>query len=159
MRNLLIVLSLLCASGCGETREGERVVINGETFWLEVSADEASRTRGLMYRESIPDDGGMLFIFPDSAVRPFWMGNCLVDIDIIFVDGGGRVTAVHRMQAETPRRSDESDIAYRRRLRDYSSVYPATFAIELKAGTLDRLRVRVEDRIDLDTDRLKALAR
>ena len=130
---LTAFLSLLC--GCNGSGSGEPVVINGETFRLEVAADEASRTQGLMHRESIPDAGGMIFIFTQSLVQSFWMGNCLVDIDVIFLDGHGRVTATHRMKAEPPRRSDESDDDYGARMPRYSSAYPAVFAIELKAGS------------------------
>jgi uncharacterized membrane protein (UPF0127 family) len=111
-----------------------------------------------MHRTEVPADGGMLFVFPESEVRSFWMGNCLVDIDVIFLDPRGRVTAVHRMKAQPPRRADESEADYDRRMPRYWSAYPAQFAIELKAGTLDRLGVKVEDRIDLDLDRLKRLA-
>lgn len=136
----------------------EAVMIGGEWFTLEIAADDASRTQGLMGREEIPPDGGMLFIFPNAATRSFWMANCLVDIDIAFLDGQGRVTATHTMKVEAPRREEESELAYHSRLRGYSSVYPAQFAIELSAGTLNRLDVEVEDRIELDLRRLKALA-
>jgi uncharacterized membrane protein (UPF0127 family) len=81
-----------------------------------------------------------------------------VDIDIIFLDTRGRVTALHRMKAEPPRSPQESDEAYRSRLPMYSSGLPAQFAIELPAGSLDRLKLAVEDRIELDLDRLKGMA-
>jgi hypothetical protein len=123
-----------------------------------VAADPASTEMGLMHRASIPDDGGMLFIFPAAERRSFWMGHCLVDIDIIFLDPRGRVTATHRMKAESPQREGESDAAYDARMPRYPSVRPAQFAIELKAGSLDRLDVGVDDRIDLDLQRLKARA-
>ena len=141
----------------------ERVVIGGHAFDLEVAADDASRERGLMNRASIDEHGGMLFIFPDKGVRKqsFWMKNCLVDIDIIYLDSKGLVTATHRMKAEPPRRANESDSAYEARMREhaYPSGYPAQFAIELRSGWLDQLNLRVEDRITLDLDRLKAMAR
>jgi uncharacterized protein len=139
----------------------EKVVIGGETFELELAADPESREKGLMHRTHIPDRGGMLFVFPDNQVRTqvFWMGHCLVDMDIIFLDRRGGVTATHRMKAQPPQRPDETDDQYRARIPHYSSGYPAQFAIELQAGSLDRLNVRVNDRIALDLERLKRLAR
>ena len=103
----------------------------------------------------------MLFVFPDSkvGVQSFWMGHCLVDMDIIYLDRRGSVTAVHRMKAQPPQRPDESDDAYRARIPHYSSGYPAQFAIELKSGWLDRLNVKVDQRLTLDLLRLKAMAR
>ena len=114
-----------------------------------------------MHRDSIPDDGGMLFVFPDDQVtiQRFWMGYCQVDMDIIFLDRQGRVTATHRMKMDQPRANDESEAEYDARLPRYSSGYPAQFAIELKAGSLDRLNVKVDERIELDLPRLKAMAR
>ena len=60
--------------------------------------------------------------------------------------------------AEPPKAASESDEAYRSRLRRYSSGLPAQFAIELPPGSLDRLGIAVEQRIELDLDRLKAVA-
>lgn len=139
----------------------EAVVISGETFYLEVAADADARARGLMGRTDIPEDGGMLFVFPDSQiqVQRFWMGHCLVDIDILFLDSQGRVTATHEMKAQEPQRSDETDAAYDQRMPRYSSRYPAQFAIELKAGSLKRLGVQIEEKVELDLPRLKAQVR
>jgi uncharacterized membrane protein (UPF0127 family) len=159
----ILLLAVVCgvAGACEGPRPDEnlaRVEIAGERFSLEIVADEASRNRGLSGRTEIAADGGMLFVFPESRVRSFWMADCLVDIDIIFLDGQGRVTATHQMKAEPPRRSTETQRAYERRLPGYSSIYPARFAIELKAGTIDRLGIGVDGKIELDLARLKAMA-
>ncbi len=161
-RLLTLLLILAAAAGCDRIREipgPERIMLAGRAFTLEVAADEPTRARGLGGRESIPADGGMLFIFPDAVVRSFWMRDCLVDIDIMFLDPRGRITAVHRMTPEPPRRDDETEAAYLRRLRNYASVYPAQFAIELRAGSLDALGLRVDQKVELDLTRLKAMAR
>ena len=97
------LLCLVALLGCRRGVDGrETVVIKGHAFHLEPAIDDASRTMGLMHRESIPEDGGMLFVFPDAQRRGFWMGNCLIDIDIIYLDSRGRITALHRMKAEAP---------------------------------------------------------
>jgi uncharacterized membrane protein (UPF0127 family) len=80
-------------------------------------------------------------------------------MDIIYLDARGTITAMHRMKAEAPRRGDESESQYDARMPRYSSALPAQFAIELKAGTLDRLGVEVDNRIELDLKRLKSLAK
>ncbi len=79
--------------------------------------------------------------------------------DLIFLDHNGRVTATHRMKVEPPRRDDESDPVYQARLASYPSVYPAQFVIELRQGTLERLDLRFESKIDMNLRRLKASAR
>ena len=45
------------------------------SFWLEIAATDSERARGLMFRKELPDDRGMLFIFPYSEVQRFWMKN------------------------------------------------------------------------------------
>jgi uncharacterized membrane protein (UPF0127 family) len=127
----------------------ERVVLKGIAFDLERAADDRSRTAGLMFRSSIADRGGMLFVFADDVPRTFWMRNCLVDMDLLFLDARGRVVAVHEMQTEPLRRPEEAEARYLSRLRRYPSGVATRFAIELKAGTARALRVRVGDRVDL----------
>jgi len=155
---LFVTLSVALA-GCAPGDGREVVVIGGERFRLEVAADPESRRRGLMERSSLEPDGGMLFVFPESRLRSFWMGHCLIDIDLIFLDAGARVTAMHAMRAEAPQGPNESDADYRRRLPGYWSDAPAQYAIELAGGTLGRLPLRVGDRVALDAGRLAARAR
>jgi uncharacterized membrane protein (UPF0127 family) len=167
----IIVFAALSLGSChsrsgspaGGAKKTERVVIGGHPFELEVSADPASRELGLMHRTSIDEHGGMLFIFPDSGVQVqgFWMKNCLVDMDILYLDPRGKITAMHRMKAQPLRAAGETEAAYEARIREhsYSSGYPAQFAIELKSGWLDQLNLKVEDQLPLDLDRLKAMAR
>ena len=158
---LAIALCLGACSGSSPSPKSNQVKIKGETFELELAIDDASRERGLKHRESIPDHGGMLFVFPDDKVQiqSFWMHECVVDMDIIFLDPRGFVTAAHRMKREPARLDFESESDYQARLQKYSSGYPAQFAIELKAGALDRLNIHVDQKVDLDVARLKALAR
>ncbi len=161
LRILMMLVLCAFAGGCSDVRSAdgmETVVINGHSFQLEVVADEATRRDGLMHREAIADDGGMFFIYPSSQIQSYWMGYCLVDIDIIFLDPRGRVTATHRMKAESPKEEDESEFDYHQRLKSYWSNYPSQFAIELKAGWLDKLGLHVDDKIELDLERLKGMA-
>lgn len=63
-----------------------------------VAADEASRQRGLMGRESIPSDAGMLFVFETPTVGGFWMKNTLIPLSIAFIDEDGQVLQILDMQ-------------------------------------------------------------
>lgn len=163
---LLRVVALLaaCVAGVGCEQPAppgfERVTIGDRTFMLEIAADDATRFKGLTGRTEIAEDGGMLFVFPTASVRKFVMRDCLVPIDIVFIDPTGRVTATHQMDV-FPRFEGESDLAYERRLSEnsYSSRFAAQFAMEFAGGTLDALSIQPGQTIDLDVERLKALAR
>jgi uncharacterized membrane protein (UPF0127 family) len=152
----LVVCSSLMAS-CSQPLD--EVVIHGETFTMEFAITEEEVTRGMGGRDHFPDGGGMLFIFSRPEMRVFHMKDCLIDIDIIFLDSRGIVTAVHEMKAEPLRGDNESERDYENRLAKYSSRHPAQFAIEVEAGTIRRLNVQVEDRVEMDLEGLKALAR
>jgi len=150
-----LVLALLIA-GCEQqpvsAPETLEVTIADRTFDLELALTSDQRYQGLSDRESIPEDGGMLFAFPKQRRLSFVMRKCLVPIDIIFLDGTGRVVATHAMKVEP---YDTPDHALKR----YSSGYPAQFAIELRGGTLSQMALSRGDPIDLPLQRLKQWAR
>lgn len=143
----------------GESLPVEAVMIADEIFTLEVVATPETRERGLMGRPHLDPDQGMLFVFPGETVHSFWMAHTLVDLDIVFLDDEGVVTAVHTMAAEPPQRDDESEWDYHDRLPRYSSRSPCRFAIEFKAGTLGLLKLAAGSHVALDWGRLCELAR
>lgn len=55
---------------------------------VEVADDEKEREVGLMFRKSMPDDVGMLFMWPDIAMRSFWMRNTYIPLDLIYIQRG-----------------------------------------------------------------------
>lgn len=160
MRLTLAIAVLLVLAGADPTTRPakEQVVIAGETFRLELAVDDKTRALGLGGREKIEDHGGMLFVFRDARRRSFWMKDCRFDIDIMFLDDRGRITAVHKMKQEPPRGEDETALDYGRRLKLYPSMRPARFAIELEAGSIERLKLKPGQTITLDLPRLRKLA-
>jgi len=126
-------------------------------FHLELAADPATRYRGLSGRAHIPGNSGMLFAFPESAPQNFVMRDCLVPIDIAYLDDAGRVLAVHTMTLEPPQREGEPRLAYEQRLPRYPSGAPARFAIEVGGGVLAELGLAAGDVVGFD--RAAALAR
>ncbi|MBT4768882.1 MAG: DUF192 domain-containing protein [Phycisphaerae bacterium] len=164
MAHRLLVLVLcgmsLMTFGCDRSGASlEQVRIGARDWDLELAISEAAIRRGLMDRATIPAGTGMIFVFSTPTVHRFWMANCLIDIDVIFLDGQGRVTTMYRMKAEPARGSAESQLGYEQRLPLYSSHVPVRFAIEFPAGSIDHLGLRVGDRVDIDVDRLKSMTR
>lgn len=153
---LLFVLCVLpAACGC-ETGPTQQITIKGQPFVLDVASTDAAIQKGLGGRESIPENGGMIFVFPDAQQRRFYMKDCLVDIDILFLDPLGRITAIHTMTTEPLRAPEETQVLYEQRLARYPSTFPAQYAIELKAGRIAQLGLKQGDKLDIPSDCLKA---
>ncbi|BAM03994.1 DUF192 domain-containing protein [Phycisphaera mikurensis] len=125
--------------------------IGGRSFTLQTAVTEEQRYRGLSGVASLPPGGGMVFAFPDAAPRAFVMRDCLIPLDIVFLDPGGRVIRTAHMPLEpagTPERS----------LPRYESGYPSQFVIELAGGTLETLRLVAGDAVGLPYEALRAAA-
>ncbi len=159
---LVLVVQL---SGCNASTEKNSpadtvwVEFASRRFALELAADSATRHRGLGGREQIARNGGMIFVFPRAALRGFVMRDCLVPIDIAFLDEAGRVLSVESMQVERPRAPRESRRDYESRLPSYDSPAPALFAIEMAGGRLGELGLRVGDAILFDRESALGRAR
>ncbi len=136
---MLILLPLL-AGGCGAHGPAGglpnvQMQIGSRTFELEVAATEQEENKGLMQRDSMPDDHGMIFIMPEEKTVQFWMKNTRFNLDILFVDHDGTVVSIHQMKAY-----DESLT---------SSDEPAKYAIELNAGAAASAGVKAGDKLQL----------
>ena len=135
------------------------IVIAGERFDIELAYESDAIIRGLGGREKIDPRGGMLFIFSQPGYRQFVMRDCLVPIDIAYLDSRGRVLSIYTMEVEPPRQPGETDWQYNARLERYPSRYRATFVLETAGGTWERLGLEPGDAIEFDLDALKRLAR
>lgn len=150
------------------------VKLGGKTFSLEKAITNESRFGGLSGRRDIAPTGGMIFIFSRPMLMQFVMRDCPIPIDIIYVDSGGRITAMYNMKPEEPRSAEEKELSamtrtnerYENRLKKYSSRFDALIAIELKGGTLNidgsipgGIELKVGQKLELDMQALRALAK
>lgn len=147
--HLLLTLLLLpsLAVDCAEKKENAdqpqslpttQMAVGNAQFILEIANDPREREIGLMKRDSMPADHGMIFVFPDEQPRKFWMKNTRFDLDILYVDSIGKVDSIKRM------------LAYD--LKGAPSDGPAKYAIELHAGTAEKIGVKPGDRLDIPAD-------
>lgn len=158
----IVMMSVLTLSiaGCSKPTivNGKAVVtLDGTDYTLDIVADDPTRERGLGGVESLPENGGMLFVFSNSRTRAFVMRDCLIDIDIIFLDPSGRIVAMHHMPIEPPKTEAENATQYELRLKRYSSRFNAQYAIEIAGGRLERMNLQEGQLIDLDTQYLQSI--
>lgn len=148
-RRLLILSALVVAvsmSACARTptptdeagRPLESLTIEtasgAHDFLVEIADDEPERQRGLMFRPPLADDRGMLFQFPDSAERGFWMRNTPSSLDILYIDPAGRIVSIARHT--TP--YSETTIP---------SNGPANGVLELRAGRAEEIGAQAGDTV------------
>lgn len=101
-----------------ETDHGKRM------FRIEIADDAAERAAGLMFRESMADDHGMLFVFDRTQEATFWMKDTPMALDLVFIGQDGRVKAIKQGEP--------------RSIEVISPGEPVRFVLELKSGTAAR---------------------
>jgi uncharacterized protein len=115
--------------------------LKDKTFTLEVADTDAKRERGLMNRDTLAADRGMLFVFDSAGRFAFWMKNTKIPLDLVFLDGSGKVVGIYALKP-----NDETPVAC-----DTDSL----FAIELPAGTAKTLDLKTGDTVSLPEKVLK----
>ena len=75
------------------------ISINGQKLKVEIAHTPDTRTCGLSNRQSLAENTGMLFIFPNMRPRTFWMKDTFIPLSIAFLDDSGRIIRIHDMQA------------------------------------------------------------
>ena len=106
-------------------------------FQLDLAETPERRAKGLMYRKFLPADGGMLFIWPNTALRLFWMKNTPLSLDILFFDEAGKLVYLH---PEAKPFSQDT----------ISSIRPAKYVVEIPAKTAKRLRFDAKSTLSFD---------
>jgi len=105
----------------------------GVTILAEVADTTEKRARGLMFRDSLPEDRGMLFTFPEPQHWTFWMKNTRIALDIIWMDREKKIVHVER-NVPGCNRSDDG-------CPQYQPNETALYVLELAAGRADRLQL------------------
>lgn len=122
------------------TKEGVLTILKQETdsvlthLDIEIAESEYETQTGLMYRESMEDNQGMLFIFPDVAMHSFYMKNTQIALDIIYIDESLKIASFQR----DAQPYNETGL---------SSKVPVKYVLEINAGLSERLGLDIGDAI------------
>jgi uncharacterized membrane protein (UPF0127 family) len=104
---------------------GPRVILpDGAVIQVELATDDATRMQGLMYRDRLAEDRGMLFFFLKSDNYPFWMKNTLIPLDMVWIDDQRRIA--HVSSNVPPCKADPCP--------SYDPKATAKYVLELAAG-------------------------
>ena len=121
-------------------KEGRLFFIGGETgdtiksIAVEIADNDRDRAQGMMYRTSMPDSVGMLFVFDQPKEQSFWMKNTPLSLDILYVDENGEIGTMHK--STTPYSE--------KKIPSYGE---AKYVVEVVAGFTDRYQIDKGDKI------------
>jgi uncharacterized membrane protein (UPF0127 family) len=137
---ILLLLFVALVVGCSERSPTNGLAtttmkIGRETFTLEIANTSAAREHGLMERDSMPADHGMIFVFKAPDELSFWMKNTRIPLDILYLDEHGKVVSIHQMKPY-----DRSGVP---------SDGPAKYAIELNVGRASDVGAKVGDVLEI----------
>jgi len=141
--SLFALVVLFTLSSCSAVQRPEPPVAvfpSGAVFRLEIAADDPSRARGYMFREQVAADEGMLFVFNAPERHSFWMKNCIVNLDIIWIDEDRRVVEIAHDQPPCPAEGTCPDIFPMR---------SASYVLEVAGGTSRREGLSLGDPVAL----------
>jgi hypothetical protein len=130
---------VLLVSGCGGEAAGAsglptaEIRLGGEALIVEVAATPEARRQGLMNREELPADRGMLFVFRGSDYRSFWMKDTSIALSVAYIREDGMITGIYELEPFS--------------LESVDSAAPVKYALEVNRGTFRRLGVGPGDRV------------
>lgn len=119
MRNLAIFLLLLVS--CGSQRlPTATIIVGAQPVLVEIASTPKTRAEGLMNRDELTANTGMLFIFPDNRTRSFWMKNTRIPLSIAYINSDLEIVRISDMKPFSTVR--------------VPSLYPARYALEMNRG-------------------------
>jgi uncharacterized protein len=121
-----------------EIRKIDHIRINNQWIEVEIAETDQDRAQGLMNRDSLRDDEGMLFIFPSPDKYAFWMKNMRIPIDIIWIDKDKRIVDI---KTRVPPCGEVCE-----------SMVPAKealYVLELASGSVEGRHIKIGDIISI----------
>jgi uncharacterized membrane protein (UPF0127 family) len=110
---------------------GER---HPRSFKVEIAATRKQQEHGLMFRKTLPEDTGMLFLFPKEQKIGMWMKNTLVPLDMLFIDNNGKISQI--VENTEPGS-----------LKVIASKEPSRAVLELPAGTCKKHGIQIGESV------------
>jgi uncharacterized protein len=132
---ILVSLAAVSCSSPARTKAPVTLSLGGKTVIVELAQNDADRERGLMFRDSLEDGKGMLFVFPSDQRLSFWMKNTKVPLSIAYISHDGTIKEIFDMKPFS--------------LDTTASSFSVRYALEVPQGYFSRIGVKPGDKIGL----------
>ena len=132
----LWVSLVLPAFACNKALPATEIAVKGHALFVEIAATPSARTCGLSRRAGMPENSGMLFVFPTLRDASFWMKDTQIPLSIAFLDDTGRIISIQKMIPMNVEKRYRSDQAVR-------------YALEVNQGWFVQNRIEIGDRVEL----------
>ena len=129
-------------SGCAQG-QADKVCFRGSCVKVEIADSDYKRQDGLMFRDSLPDNEGMLFVFEEEGVRGFWMMHMRFPLDIIWIGKNSRVAHIEKNVPPCPGPND---------CRIIKPSGKAKYVLEVNSGFVDKCRLKLGDRLRIPAE-------
>ncbi len=129
MKRLLLTLTLCFMHAAAQAAMPQlELTVRKHVLTAEVAHTDPDRMQGLMYRRILPENRGMLFVFPNIAYHGMWMMNTYIPLSVAFLDNDGVIINIEDMQPHT---------------RDaHNAARPARYALEMNLGWFRKRDIR-----------------
>ncbi len=134
----LIILFLIIVISCAKIEN--KVCFKDECFEVEIMDSEEERVKGLMFRDNLEDDKGMLFIFDKEDRYDFWMKNMKFPIDIVWINENKEVVYMHKNTPPCP-----ENVCF--------SIMPdreAKYVLEVNSGVANDIGLNIGDKLEFN---------
>ena len=134
----IIILLFFALCGCAKSDESgaeklHTLTINSAKLKVEIARTPQEKMQGLMFRKSLPEAQGMLFIYEDSDIRSFWMKNTYIPLSLAYIDENCQILQLVDMKPLEE--------------KSYLSAKPAQFVLEVNQGWFEKNNVKVGDTV------------
>ena len=144
---LMFVLLLSVTNATGKEEQNSQRLETGRLVFerrqiavqVEIANTAQKRAQGLMHRQELAADAGMLFVFAGEAIRGVWMKNTPIPLDILFISTAGEI--VSWLQHVQPCVDDDCEVYY--------SAVPAAYMLEVNAGFIAHWSIKQGDKVFL----------
>lgn len=136
---LIAVISVPLNGSAKEQFAKKKISLDGKTLVVEIAETPDQHERGLMFREKLGENEGMLFIFKNEETRFFWMKNTLIDLSIAYFDKKGALVDIQEMK------SGKNIPDYK--LPSYPSLRPAKYALEMNKGWFENNKIKIGSKL------------